>query len=82
MDELGRRGRVIHADSFGGTGRAWIGGKVLDVAALRGGPLCCGDLVRIVAARGEVRVVDVEGQGEMLPLIATPRRLRAAGGWD
>ena len=73
---IGRSGRVIHADSFGGTGRAWIDGEVVEVAALRGGPLGCGDLVPVVGTREEVRVVDVEWQGEMLP--SSRRRGRPA----
>ena len=52
----------------------------VEVAALRGGPLGCGDLVRVVGTREEVRVVDVEWQGEMLPLVATARRVSAATG--
>jgi hypothetical protein len=76
MGELGCQGRVIAAGE-GGAGVAVIGGRSIAVVSLRGGPLACGDLVRVVAAGPQQVVVEVRSGGAALPLFA-PRPLRAA----
>ncbi len=67
------RGRVVQADSFGGTGRAVIDGEVVPVQGLRGSLLSCGDLVVVIGRVDGVVVVDVDGAGA--PAYGTSWRL-------
>ena len=66
MPGRGMCGRVVQADSFGGTGKAVIDGAIRPVRGLRGSLLSCGDLVVVLEdADGEDGlVVDVIGSGE------------------
>ena len=76
MPGYGMRGRVVQADSFGGTGSAVIDGEVVRIRGLRGSLLSCGDLVAVVGRADGVLVVDVVGSGELLPVVAVGRRQR------
>jgi hypothetical protein len=73
----GQRGRVIEALP-GDRGRATIGGSLVTVATVRGGPLCTGDAVRVVRADAQPPRVEIVNRRAAMPLRAPSRPPRAA----